>query len=199
MSISASDSWSAISDVAWSFGDGTSGSGSGVSHAYGTAGTYEVTVTLTDAVGNATTRTGTITVVAAPAPPALVPPTAAPPAITSFRLRPARIRAIGSDSSAKRKTKAAIVLTAADEKSTSFGCSNEREWTYFGDALFNHGLRPEVSLEEAFRAARETIAQWEARDGLQPSNPQAHFGPALTARLATVYGASRRAERSPVP
>jgi hypothetical protein len=92
-----------------------------------------------------------------------------------------------------------IVLTAADEKSTSFGCSNEREWTYFGDALFNHGLRPEVSLEEAFRAARETIAQWEARDGLQPSNPQAHFGPALTARLATVYGASRRAERRPVP
>jgi hypothetical protein len=79
-----------------------------------------------------------------------------------------------------------IVLTAADEKSTSFGCSNEREWTYFGDALFNHGLRPEASLEEAFADARKKIGEWEARDGLQPSNPQAHFGPALTAKLASV-------------
>src|ERR1700677_939467 len=29
-----------------------------------------------------------------------------------------------------------IVLTAADAKNTSFGCSPERDWTYFGDALF---------------------------------------------------------------
>lgn len=87
-----------------------------------------------------------------------------------------------------------IVLTAADEKSSSFGCSNEREWTYFGDALFNHHLRPEVSLEEAFRKAKATIGEWEARDGLKPSNPQGHFGPALTARLARVYGASRQVE-----
>ena len=28
-----------------------------------------------------------------------------------------------------------IVLTAADENSPSFGCSNEREWTYFGRCL----------------------------------------------------------------
>ena len=59
-----------------------------------------------------------------------------------------------------------IVLTAADEKSTSFGCSNEREWTYFGDALFNHGLRPDASLEQAFADARTKIGEWEARDGL---------------------------------
>ena len=39
-----------------------------------------------------------------------------------------------------------IVLTAADEKSTSFGCSNEREWTYFGDAFFNQHLEPDVTL-----------------------------------------------------
>ena len=62
------------------------------------------------------------------------------------------------------------VLTAADEKSTSFGCSNEREWTYFGDA-FNQHLKPDVTLEQAFLNARVTIGQWEARDGLTPSNP----------------------------
>jgi hypothetical protein len=92
-----------------------------------------------------------------------------------------------------------IVLTAADEKSSSFGCSHEREWTYFGDALFNHGLQPDISLEQAFADARAKIGEWEARDGLPPSNPQAHFGPALTAKLARIYGASRQAERARAP
>ncbi|HXH81238.1 PKD domain-containing protein [Nocardioides sp.] len=119
MSVSASDSWSEIADIGWTFGDGANGSGSSVSHAYAAAGTYEVTVTLTDAVGNATTRTATITIAAAPAPPApptvppaVVPPIGVAPAITGFRLEPARIRAVGSDSAAKRKTKATVVLTA---------------------------------------------------------------------------------------
>jgi Peptidase C13 family len=76
-----------------------------------------------------------------------------------------------------------IVLTAADENSTSFGCSNEREWTYFGDAFFNHALQPGTSIVAAFNAAKGMIAQWEARDGLSPSNPQGHFGPALLDRL----------------
>jgi len=89
-----------------------------------------------------------------------------------------------------------IVITAADEKSTSFGCSNEREWTYFGDAFFNHNLRADVSIEEAFLDAKVMIGQWEARDGLTPSNPQGHFGPALMAKLARIYGTSRQAEQA---
>ena len=35
-----------------------------------------------------------------------------------------------------------IVLTAADARSTSFGCAAGREWTYFGDALFKQSLQP---------------------------------------------------------
>jgi Peptidase C13 family len=91
-----------------------------------------------------------------------------------------------------------IVMTAADDKHTSFGCSNEREWTYFGDALFNHGLLPGGDIEEAFRDAKMTIGQWEARDGLEPSNPQASFGRALMAKLAPVYlkPTSKQAMRS---
>ena len=85
-----------------------------------------------------------------------------------------------------------IVLTAADDKSTSFGCSHERDWTYFGDALFNQHLQPGVTLEEAFLNAKATIGQWEARDGLTPSNPQGHFGPALVVKLARL-GLSRQA------
>ena len=48
-----------------------------------------------------------------------------------------------------------IILTAADESHSSFGCSNEREWTYFGDALFNRGLTQGRDLEHAFTVARD--------------------------------------------
>ena len=77
-----------------------------------------------------------------------------------------------------------IVLTAADENSTSFGCSNEREWTYFGDAFFNQSLGESVSLEQAFEDAKVKISQWETRDELPPSSPQGHFGAAISEKLA---------------
>ena len=77
-----------------------------------------------------------------------------------------------------------VVLTAADENSTSFGCSNEREWTYFGDAFFNQSLGESVSLEQAFEDAKVKISQWETRDELPPSSPQGHFGAAISEKLA---------------
>jgi hypothetical protein len=80
-----------------------------------------------------------------------------------------------------------IVLTAADANHPSFGCSDEREWTYFGDALFNRSLTPGEDLRQAFFDAKLTISQWEARDGLTPSNPQGFFGRALTNKLAPLY------------
>jgi hypothetical protein len=43
--------------VAWGFGDGGTASGGAVSHAFGTAGAFTVTVTATDAAGNATAAT----------------------------------------------------------------------------------------------------------------------------------------------
>jgi peptidase C13-like protein len=80
-----------------------------------------------------------------------------------------------------------IVLTASDENSTSFGCSNERDWTYFGDALFNHTLRPGKTLQQAFDEAKQMIAGWEAENKLPPSNPQGSFGAALVAKLQPLY------------
>jgi peptidase C13-like protein len=79
-----------------------------------------------------------------------------------------------------------IVLTAADEKSTSFGCAAQRDWTYFGDAFFRQGLHPGTDLRRAFDHARILIRGWEMMDRLPPSNPQAHFGPALTVKLDPV-------------
>jgi hypothetical protein len=83
-----------------------------------------------------------------------------------------------------------IVLTAADAKSTSFGCAPQRDWTYFGDALFRQSLRPGRDLQHAFDNARTLIHGWELMDHATPSNPQAHFGPALVAKLAPFFVSS---------
>ena len=77
-----------------------------------------------------------------------------------------------------------IVLTAADKKSTSFGCAEGREWTYFGDALFHHSLKPGTDFRGAFAKARDLIAEWEKRDRFTSSNPQGHFGETLMRKLA---------------
>ncbi len=82
-----------------------------------------------------------------------------------------------------------IVLTAADARSTSFGCTAEREWTYFGDAFFRQSLRPGMDLRRAFDNARVLIQGWELMDRVRPSNPQGHFGPALVSRLAPFFSA----------
>jgi len=89
-----------------------------------------------------------------------------------------------------------IVLTASDENSASFGCSNEREWTYFGDALFNRALRPGVTLQQAFDQAKQMIAGLESEGSLPASNPQGYFGSALVEKLRPLY---LRPENSPFP
>jgi hypothetical protein len=65
------DAFSAVASVKWSFGDGSAdATGTQVSHAYSAAGTFKVTVTATDAVGNASSATRDIVVTAAPPPAA---------------------------------------------------------------------------------------------------------------------------------
>ena len=80
-----------------------------------------------------------------------------------------------------------IVLTAADARSTSFGCATGRDWTYFGDALFKQSLRPGTDFRRAFDHARILIRSWEMMDRLPPSNPQGQFGAALTAKLDPLF------------
>lgn len=82
-----------------------------------------------------------------------------------------------------------MVMTAARADRTSFGCSNESEWTWFGDALFNHALRQTTSLPQAFEMAKGLIGTWEARDRFKPSEPQIFVGDEVgpfIARLAAL-------------
>jgi hypothetical protein len=73
-----------------------------------------------------------------------------------------------------------LIMTAASADRTSFGCANGREWTYFGDALFNHALRNTRSLPQAFAEANKLIKEWETKDGITPSEPQISMGPAIS-------------------
>jgi len=86
-----------------------------------------------------------------------------------------------------------IVLTAADATHTSFGCAPERDWTYFGDAFFRQSLHPGADFAQAFGHARVLIQGWEMMDHDPPSNPQAHFGPALVDKLAPFFAAAQNA------
>jgi hypothetical protein len=58
--------WAPVTSTIWGLGDGASASGATVSHAYGAVGTYPVTVTATDAVGNSSTTGGSTHIAAAP-------------------------------------------------------------------------------------------------------------------------------------
>lgn len=83
-----------------------------------------------------------------------------------------------------------LVITAASAERASFGCSNERDWTYFGDAYFNHALRETRSFTGAFERARDMVAAWEIRDKLSPaSEPQISAGAAIRAKLEAVTAA----------
>ncbi len=79
-----------------------------------------------------------------------------------------------------------IVITAAAADRTSFGCSNDRDLTYFGEAFFRDALPEARSLRDAFERAKAAIALRERRERVDASNPQAYFGAELAAKLAAM-------------
>ncbi|HKG01887.1 MAG TPA: PKD domain-containing protein [Conexibacter sp.] len=78
-SAGARSTFATIAQTSWDFGDGTPAvGGASASHAFARAGTYSVTVTATDVVGNATQATRQIAIAAAPGATPPPPPRAAP-------------------------------------------------------------------------------------------------------------------------
>ena len=61
MAAAATDRWSPVA-INWSFGDGGTASGGAVTHAFGAAGAFTVTVAASDAVGNAVSATRPIVI-----------------------------------------------------------------------------------------------------------------------------------------
>jgi hypothetical protein len=72
------------------------------------------------------------------------------------------------------------IVTAAAHDRTSFGCTAENDWTFFGDALVNHALRGPQPLAAAFAEANGLIMTWEAQLRVMPSAPQLFLGTSAT-------------------
>jgi hypothetical protein len=79
-----------------------------------------------------------------------------------------------------------FVLTAAAADRTSFGCSDDRDLTYFGEAFYRDALPQSATLQEAFSRAAADIAGREQREGIRASKPQAFFGTALEKKMAEI-------------
>lgn len=65
-----------------------------------------------------------------------------------------------------------LVITASRADRVSFGCSEEADFTYFGDALFRKALAETDDLRQAFNDAQAYVAQRETEDGFEASEPQ---------------------------
>ena len=76
-----------------------------------------------------------------------------------------------------------IIIAAAAADRTSFGCADDRELTYFGEAFYRDALQQTGDLRRAFELAKQQIAQRETTEGKRASNPQAYFGADLEAYL----------------
>ena len=76
-----------------------------------------------------------------------------------------------------------LVITASAANKSSFGCSNEAEYTYFGQAFFAESLPKLRRFQPAFEAASKRIAEREKMMGFEPSEPQLVMGEAIKARL----------------
>jgi len=76
-----------------------------------------------------------------------------------------------------------IVLTAAAADRTSFGCSDDRDLTYFGEAFYRDAIPRSTGLRDAFDRAAIDIAGREQREGIKASQPQAFYGPAMARKL----------------
>lgn len=85
-----------------------------------------------------------------------------------------------------------LVVTAADDRSPSFGCGGFTRYTYFGDAFVNQALRQTGSLTEAYRRALGQIEVRERREGFNPSRPQFAGGKESRAKLQALEQGLRR-------
>ncbi len=92
-----------------------------------------------------------------------------------------------------------LVLTASAADRASFGCGNRSDSTFFGEALFQHGLAQADSVLAAFEAAKERVTAREKEGKFTPpSLPQIFIGPAMAEKLKELDrgNAARRTGRS---
>jgi Peptidase C13 family len=96
------------------------------------------------------------------------------------------------------KTDTTLIITASDAVHSSFGCEDDRDLTWFGEAFLKDALPGSATLESAFAKARELIAQREDAAHENHSNPQLYVGAAMKAKLAEIEAHKPAAEHPAV-
>jgi hypothetical protein len=87
------------------------------------------------------------------------------------------------------KTATTLIVTAADARHSSFGCEDDRELTYFGEAFLRDSLPGAPSIEAAFTQALSIVRRREADEGHEHSNPQLYVGAKMRPKLAELENA----------
>jgi hypothetical protein len=72
-----------------------------------------------------------------------------------------------------------LVMTASAADRSSFGCSTDAEWTWFGESYFVEALPKHGKFVPAFAHAKELVSNRELWEKAQPSLPQISVGPAI--------------------
>jgi hypothetical protein len=76
-----------------------------------------------------------------------------------------------------------LVITAAAADRTSFGCSDNVDFTYFGEAFIKDSLATSETFVEAFDKAIKIVAAREEEEGFEPSNPKIYSPKAILTQL----------------
>jgi len=92
------------------------------------------------------------------------------------------------------KSETSAIVTAADAGHSSFGCQDDRELTWFGEAFLKDALPGSASLEEAFRKAAGIIKRHEDAEHLVHSNPQLFVGERMRRKLAELPAGRARGD-----
>lgn len=93
------------------------------------------------------------------------------------------------------KSESTMVITAARADRTSFGCSDENDFTYFGRAFFKEALPASGSFFEAFTRAQALVGEWEKKDKTpeaERSLPQVYSPLPLAEQLKRWWAQPRR-------
>jgi Peptidase C13 family len=90
------------------------------------------------------------------------------------------------------------VITAAAASRSSFGCSAENDWTFFGDAFVNRALRKPQPLAAASAEALRLVGEWEAARKYEPSYPQVSIGGQVERWLKPLEARMPKAPTAPV-
>jgi hypothetical protein len=81
-----------------------------------------------------------------------------------------------------------LVITASDADHSSFGCDDDRDLTYFGEAFLKDSVPATKTLEDAFRKAAALVRERETQEGKTPSNPQMSIGANMREKLHGLEG-----------